>query len=94
MFSNERGVCVHLSRSFTLCDPDICASYIRVTEVGINNQVIHRVTQLSECASTLCYFTLELSFLTQSAQRNSIAIPQEAWASFAEIIQGYSQKMS
>jgi hypothetical protein len=26
-------------------------------------------------------------------QRNSIAIPQEAWANFAEIIQGYSQQM-
>jgi hypothetical protein len=40
------------------------------------------------------YFTLEWSFLTPSLQRNSIAIPQEAWASFAEVIQDYTQKMS
>jgi len=36
---------------------------------------------------------LRVSELGVGNQRNSIAIPQEAWSNFAQIIQSYSQQM-
>jgi hypothetical protein len=87
IFSNERGVCVMPVPSFTTFDLNNCSfSYLRVSELGASNQV---------SASSFYTHTRVVSHADARLflQRNSIAIPQEAWPSVAEIIQGYSQQM-